>query len=70
MIIKFNVDAPWSCAFYEGLDYLQVKGGLDNTFLSRDGAVGFLLDSTFTHKQHNFSEVGKLELTMHLYRFC
>ena len=62
--IKLNVDAHWSCAFYKGLDYLQLKDGLDKTVLNRDDAAGFRLDSTFTHKQHKvLAEAGNPELT-------
>lgn len=32
-LIISNVDAHWSCAFYKGLDYLQLKDGLDKTVL-------------------------------------
>ena len=62
--VKLNVDAHWSCAFYKGLDYLQLKDGLDKTVLNRDDAAGFRLDSTFTHKQHKvLAEAGNPELT-------
>lgn len=58
--IKLNVYAHWSCAFYKGLDYMTCKGGLYMTFLNRDDASGFRLDSTFTLKQHKIlADTGK-----------
>ena len=62
--IKLNIDAHWSCSFYQGLDFLQLKDGRDKTILNRDDAAGFRMDSTFTHKQHKvLAEVGNPELT-------
>ncbi|CAB4005889.1 Chromatin modification-related YNG2 [Paramuricea clavata] len=62
--VKLNVDAHWSCALYNGLDFLQLKDGRDKMILNRDDAAGFRLDSTFTHKQHKIlAEAGNPELT-------
>lgn len=48
--VRLNPDAHWSCAFYRGLDYLQLKDGNNKVLLNRDDQSGFRLDTTYDHK--------------------
>ncbi len=48
---KLNPDARYSCAFYRGLDWIQLKDGKVTT-LNRDDQAGFRMDTTYDHKQY------------------
>ena len=62
--VKLNVDAHWSCSFYQLLNHLQLKDGTNKFIVNRDDAAGFRLDTTYTHKQHKLiSNIDQPELT-------
>ena len=48
--VRINPDAHWSCALYRGLDYIQLKEGINKVLLNRDDQSGFRLDTTYDHK--------------------
>lgn len=48
--VRLNADAHWSCAFYKGLDFLQLQDGSHQFLLNRDDQAGFRLDTTYDHK--------------------
>ena len=64
--LKYNPDFRWSNAFYNGLNYVQLRDGSDLTVVNRDDASGFRLDSLPTHKQYRTTSViGCDTLTTH-----
>ena len=50
--VRYNPDTHWSCAFYKGLNDMQLKDGRELTVLNRDDASGFRLDTLVTCKQY------------------
>ena len=46
--MKLNVDAHYSSAIYQGLNFIQFKDGRDKVILTRHDQAGFRLDTTYT----------------------
>lgn len=62
--LKYNPDAHWSAALYQGLNKLQYVDGRNILNLNRDDATGFRLDTLSTCKQFTTPSVqGKDGLT-------
>ena len=63
--MKLNVDAHYSCAMYQGLDFIQFKDGCDKVILNRHDQAGFWRDTTYTHRQRKSLFVDIQEVTTH-----
>ncbi len=62
--LKYNRDAHWSAALYQGLNKIQYIDGTNILNLNRDDATGFRLDTLSTCKQFSTpSIIGQDVLT-------
>ena len=50
--LKYNPDAHWSAALYQGLDDIQYRDGRHIMIVGRDDQAGFRLDTMTTSKQN------------------
>ena len=61
-MLKFNPDAHWSAALYNGLNHIQYKDGCNIVNINRDDAAGFRLDTMATHCLHRNPVVKGYEI--------
>ena len=50
--LRYNPDFHWSCALYQGLQYIEFTDGRYIINVNRDDAAGFRLDTLATNKQY------------------
>ena len=62
--LRFNPDTHWSCALYQGLNFIQYTDGTEASNANRDDACGYRLDTLARNSQHRSLVVdGRQTLT-------